>query len=722
MRKSLTALFSIIFLFSIQFLNAQTPSAGAIAFVGIQTSSPSVFSILVVNPIPGNTVIRFTDNAWDGTDLLTNESVMTWTSPGGTLNTGTIVRFTDGGGANAQVTGGGSANGKLANLAGGDQILAFTGTVDQPAFIAGISTKNWLSSCTAESGDTSTCLPSPLINGVNAIALSQNESNLFENGFFNVVNFTGTAEEMRLAVSNVNYWTRSNNITIAGTAAWPNWNFTVGTPFPSTVRFLQSAISITEGQPATTIQLQLDFPQPVPQIIRMNVLNFGNTTPADYVLNPEAVNNVLQINVAPNQTLVSFTIAAVDDGITEGNEIVSFALANLTSGLTIGSPNTCVVTIIDVNQSLSTIEFEEVAYSITEGDAPFDIILTITPPVASAQSVTINIQNGIDVDATDYFLTPAPIGNNLTLNIPANAASTQFRFTVLNDQEVENDETVKFTITQVSNALEIGDKDTTIVTIIDNDTPILNTPDLIFNELMPQNINTIADEVGQFDPWIEVLSNSQVTETLSKLYISDDINNPLKFRFPVIGSSILNIPANGYKIVWADATTSQGPLHTNFSLNPAGGFISLYGEDGTTLLDSVSYPAIPAGKTYGRITDGADEWKIFNLPTPGAMNEDTVEIINSISASLNVENNWTVYPNPAHDFVMIKYKGQQDLKSNYVMSLYNLTGQLLAQRQINQKSISGNVLSFSMKQLQSGIYFIRIESSETSQVLKVVKN
>lgn len=713
--KLIQLFIAVFIIFSdIPFTQAQT--AGSIAFMGLQTTPNSVFAIIVIDPISPGTTIRFTDNAWDGNNLLNNESVMSWTSPGNTLNTGSIIRFTDNGSANAQVTGGGSASGKLANLSSGDQILAFTGNVDSPSFIAAISTKNFLSECSSEVGDTATCLPAPLVIGQNAIAFTQSDDVFFNNGFFSSTNFIGTAVEMRLAVCNVNYWIRNDDAQLAGVSAWPNWNFTVGTPFPSVVRFSQNAVTIIEGQGPVNIQLQLDFPQPIPQIVRLNVLNFGSTTASDYVTNPPVVNNVLEINVAPNQTNISFSIEALLDGVPEPDEVVSFTLANLTSGLSIGSPATCAVTIQNVDINFSQISFASDNYSITEGDTPIDIVININPPAPSAQTIGISISNGIGVDATDYFLTPAPIGNLLSLNVPENASSVSFRFTVLNDQEAENDETVQFILAELGPVFQAVSPSICLVTIIDNDTPIINIPELLINELMPLNVNSIADAFGQFDPWVEIYNTSNQSTSLSNLYLSDVPSNPTKYRFPVVGSSVLDIAANGYKVVWADATTSQGPLHTNFTLNPNGGFLSLYAEDGSTLIDSISYPSIPSGRSYGRENDGANNWIIFNSPTPGAENRDSIPTQLSVINDFDIQ----VYPNPASDVVFVKING--NFSSNQLQfSIVDLGGKQLLRKRINNFDAAAPFASFSLKGLEAGIYFLSMESNQQTITKRFVK-
>lgn len=701
----------LVFLLSIFQLSAQNP--GDIVFIGLQTQPSSIFSIIVINPIAPNTVIRFTDNAWDGSNLASNESVMTWTSPGSTLNTGTIVRFTDSGAANAQVSGGGSANGKLANLAGGDQILAFTGTVANPSFIAAISTKNFLSVCETDNGDTATCLPAPLAIGQNALAFTNSDQELFNNGFFSTTNFVGTAEEMRLAVTNVNYWTRNDDLQIAGVSAWPAWNFTVGTPFPSSVRFLQNAITIQEGAAPSTIQLQLNFPQPIPQIIRMNVLHFGSASPADYTTNPPVINNVLEINVAPNQTNVSFSIQAILDGIPEPDEVVSFTLANLTSGLSIGTPSTCVVTIQNVDQNFSQLSFASDSYSVVEGNE-VDVVININPPAPMQQTIGISIQNGVGIDATDYLLSPAPTGNLLNLNVPAGASNVSFRFIALDDQEAENTETVQFIISEFSPVFQAVSPSITIVSIIDNDSPVIVIPNFQFNELMSTNVNTIQDPFGQFDPWIEIHNLGEFA-SLSNLYISDVPSNPTKFRFPVVGSNVLDINASGFRLIWADATTSQGPIHTNFTLNPNGGFLSLYAEDGVTLIDSITYPAISAGQSFGRSTEGSPQWQIFNSPTPGAANVDTVptriDMLSSILA--------TIYPNPASNQLFIRFDKHQDL-NGALLTVADLNGRSVLQKRIYHQA--SNLQMIHIESLQPGMYILQIEKAAEKRLFRFVKN
>jgi len=60
-------------------------------------------------------------------------------------------------------------------------------------------------------------------------------------------------------------------------------------------------------------------------------------------------------------------------------------------------------------------------------------------------------------------------------------------------------------------------------------------------------------------------------------------------------------------------------LHTNFKLNSSGEVLCLYNQY-AEIVDSVSFGQLTVDYSYGRKPDGADNWFIFNQPTPGSSN------------------------------------------------------------------------------------------------------
>ena len=139
---------------------------------------------------------------------------------------------------------------------------------------------------------------------------------------------------------------------------------------------------------------------------------------------------------------------------------------------------------------------------------------------------------------------------------------------------------------------------------------------VILNEIMAQNKTTLADAQGSFDDWIELYNTLDKPIDLSTLYLSDDIQKPLKWKFP----SRTLIPAHGYLIVWADEDAQDRPgLHANFKLSASGEEVLLSHADG--LLDSVSFGSQSADVAYGRKEVGSGIWAPCLQPTPGQPNQ-----------------------------------------------------------------------------------------------------
>src|SRR5262249_40584350 len=83
------------------------------------------------------------------------------------------------------------------------------------------------------------------------------------------------------------------------------------------------------------------------------------------------------------------TIPILDDGVFEGNETVNIALTNPTGGVTLGNPNTALLTIVDNETSAAgTLQLSSPTYSITEDGGSATITITRTGGSVGAVAVT----------------------------------------------------------------------------------------------------------------------------------------------------------------------------------------------------------------------------------------------------------------------------------------------------------------------------------------------
>ncbi len=137
---------------------------------------------------------------------------------------------------------------------------------------------------------------------------------------------------------------------------------------------------------------------------------------------------------------------------------------------------------------------------------------------------------------------------------------------------------------------------------------------IMINEIMASNRNTMQDEDGDAPDWIELYNPGTQSADLSGWSFSDDTLNVRKWSVNE-GS----IPAGGYQLIFAsDKDRRADALHANFKLSASGETLLLSDPSGT-VIDRVPFPASAADVAYGRIADGAAEW-VFQQPTPGAAN------------------------------------------------------------------------------------------------------
>lgn len=145
---------------------------------------------------------------------------------------------------------------------------------------------------------------------------------------------------------------------------------------------------------------------------------------------------------------------------------------------------------------------------------------------------------------------------------------------------------------------------------------------LVINEIMSKNDNITGQ--GFFDyydnqsDWIEIYNNGDVEVQLSNYYLSDDITELNQWQFP---DYLLQV--GEFVQIWAsnnNEVTPNGEIHTNFKISSGGEDIILTRLADNFIIDQVDAYAIPTDNSYGRVTDGAELWQFFTLPTPGSSN------------------------------------------------------------------------------------------------------
>ncbi len=148
---------------------------------------------------------------------------------------------------------------------------------------------------------------------------------------------------------------------------------------------------------------------------------------------------------------------------------------------------------------------------------------------------------------------------------------------------------------------------------------------IAINELMAANGSVEADAQGEFDDWAEIHNFSDAPIDLAGMYLTDDESDPMKWRFPSGAAQQTMIPAGGFLLVWLDGDTTDSGLHASFALDSDGDTLSLFGPDGTTLIDSVTFDEQKVDISYGRSPNGTGTWGYSLAASPGSRNSGLFE-------------------------------------------------------------------------------------------------
>lgn len=154
---------------------------------------------------------------------------------------------------------------------------------------------------------------------------------------------------------------------------------------------------------------------------------------------------------------------------------------------------------------------------------------------------------------------------------------------------------------------------------------------------MPVKINEVsagnsvyANEYFKHNDWFELFNNTDTELDAAGLYVTDDVENPLKYQIP---NSTINtrIPAGGHLIVWADDLQSVSQLHANFKLSNTNGQVVLVSSSDqfvannaeffashpamTAFVDGLTYDMHRGDETVGRFPDGGFNFYRMTCPT-----------------------------------------------------------------------------------------------------------
>ena len=156
------------------------------------------------------------------------------------------------------------------------------------------------------------------------------------------------------------------------------------------------------------------------------------------------------------------------------------------------------------------------------------------------------------------------------------------------------------------------------------------TVKVLLNEISSLNLAWL-DQDGDDPAWVEIYNPLDKEVNLKGFSLVENLSNPQKWVF-----LDEKIAPNSYRTVFldrknittvkdaADGIDDEGHAlhartHTNWKLDKKGGTLYII-DNHNAIHDSIVYPALPAGISFGRVSDGS--YKYFATATPEAVNDE----------------------------------------------------------------------------------------------------
>jgi hypothetical protein len=225
------------------------------------------------------------------------------------------------------------------------------------------------------------------------------------------------------------------------------------------------------------------------------------------------------------------------------------------------------------------------------------------------------------------------------------------------------------------------------------------------NEVCASN-SIYVNEYFEKNDWIELYNTTGKDFDIAGMYISDNINKPLKYQIPTDGIVNTIIKPHGHMVIWADKLEPLSQLHTSFKLGAEGGEVVLTSAD-QTWCDTLVYAAHNGDFSVGLYPDGGTNAYIMSKTTIGATNEinsysvfwDEPFIPNAIE-DIQITRNGTLGITFADN--TINLHSEESGRAN--VYVYALAGQTVMEQNI---TLTGSTEHIGLHHLPNGTYVVK---------------
>lgn len=387
------------------------------------------FAFVSLTDILPGTMITFTDAKYTNVGTQCPGGLV-WTAPQEGVKAGEVVVLVNDGPSVSVGTLSGSAFGLSSS---GDQIMVYTGSVDNPTYLMALSANAWVEDKPSCSGGSTSRLPEALEEGKSAISLSTapgNVSGLSVNAYYAGPQNSANLEELRTAVLNPANWIAQP----AGSEAqqWPVYSFLKNVPV------------VLKAEIVDAFTIRVIFDRELDNVSATDIANFTNI---------EGLESVNRKGNGITDTLLLQYTASFASGIDYSLRIegVKDVLGN--------AMEEAYTFHFTYNTSVA---FDKAFYVVNEGEASAKILLKVSNPSAVSFDLILK-ENWGTASSADFSF------QNRVIELDGHSGPVlEILVPVTDDTELENDEYFVLAMENTS-GLTVSGADFVTVYIRDND-------------------------------------------------------------------------------------------------------------------------------------------------------------------------------------------------------------------------------------------------------------
>ncbi|AXG72369.1 calx-beta domain protein [Kordia sp. SMS9] len=215
-------------------------------------------------------------------------------------------------------------------------------------------------------------------------------------------------------------------------------------------------VSVDENAGSVTIPVTLDVPSDVDTVVGVSTSGGTAVENLDYTATTQT------LTIPAGQLSASFTVPIVDDSDVEQTESFNI-VGTIASGNLLNPPGQNLFATVTINDDDVGTIFTLQDINITEDNGTANVPVTLNNPSGVDTVISISTSGGTASESLDYTASVQ------TLTIPAGQLSGSVSIAIIDDAQVEGNETFFVTGNAFSNNLS-NQQSQAVVTILDNDT------------------------------------------------------------------------------------------------------------------------------------------------------------------------------------------------------------------------------------------------------------